>query len=178
MSWKFHKTAGQCAGCNKAMADGESHFSMLRLEGENLLREDRCLACWQVYAIPESGIFWKTVHYVSPQKKKQIDFEALREIFLQLCEKKETGREALHYLVTLLLVRKKILKIRELKRTEGQDAMIVGFSRSQETFEIPVPDLDPAKLEALKGELKELFGESDAESPVAAPAASSAPAAS
>lgn len=159
MSWKIHKTAGQCGGCQRALSDGEAHFSLLRLEGENLLREDRCLACWQGFAAPADAIFWKTTHFVSPQKKKQIDFEALREIFLQLCEKKEPARAALHYLVTLLLVRKKILKIRELKRSEGQDSMIVGFSRSKESFEIPVPDFDPAKLEELKNELKALFGE-------------------
>ncbi len=155
--WKIQKNIGSCFVCKRVFSDGESHYSLLQIGIDSLSREDRCLECWKNNSAPVDAIFWRTKHFLSPQQKRAIDFDGLRELFLQLCEKREPAREALHYLVALLLVRKKILKIREWKRDSKQESLLLGFPRSQESFEIPVPDLPAEKLQALRDELKSLF---------------------
>lgn len=161
MSWKIRKQVGVCSGCGKSFQDGEAHFSVLHLSGEEVRREDWCLGCWTAREVPAEDIFWKTRHFLSPQRRRAIDFDALREVFLQLCERRQPGQEALHYLVALLLVRKKVLKPREVRRLPRGEVLVVAFPRSQEKFEIPVPELPPDRLDSLKQELKALFGEGE-----------------
>lgn len=171
MSWKIRKTVGSCNVCQRKFSDEEKHYSLLQIQGEQLGREDRCIECWQKNLAPQDAIYWKSQFFLSPQKKRAIDFDGLREAFLQLTEKCEPTQESLFYLITLLLVRKKILKIREFKRVQDRECLVVAFSRARELHQVPVPDLSPEKLEPLKRELKAFFGDTENADPVhAAPA--------
>ncbi len=165
MSWKISKKEGHCEICEKNLQDKEEHYSSLSFEGEKISRRDFCIECWEKNAKNGSEFFWRTRHELGAQKKRKIDYDGLRDLFVQLCENRSPEKESLHYIVGLLLIRKRLLKIHGVEKLGQGESLQVGFSRSPERYSLPVPNLDPQHLDALKAELVDLLGEPSEENP-------------
>ena len=162
-AWKIARRAPACGLCGAPFADGEEHYSLLRLE-EGLQRSDRCLGCFRSRPAAETEFFWRTKFVRDRRRRIAVDLEALREAFLALPPAGD--RSELRYLIALLLLRKRALRLLETKKGEGDspDVLVVApkrpgdRGRGGEPIEIPVPPLSPERIDALREELRTLLG--------------------
>lgn len=165
--WKFRRRTGACTGCNTAFEDGARHVSVLSVAQEMLAREDLCLVCWQgraqgagsqSAATAESLVFWFTRHKEG-KRGMQLDLPTLEAVFLRLEGRSEPKLAELRYLLCLLLMRKKRLKIDRILRGEGAqgESMIVHRPRRKEALRVWVYDFSAERMDALKGDLLSLF---------------------
>src|SRR5262249_31045932 len=96
------------------------------------------------------------------------DVEALREAFARLAGSEET--KGLRYLVALLLLRKKALRLVETRRGERDepDQIVVSAGKGKtDRIEVVVPVLSAETLDSLRSQLRSLLGieESEARDP-------------
>lgn len=150
--WKFRRRAGICDGCEVRFADGDRHVSALRIVGEELSREDHCLHCFGRQPAAEELFFWYTRHHVG-KRALQLDLATLEQLFLTLEGRPESRVRELRYVLCLLLMRKRRLKLDRVLRDAGGEAMLVHRPRRKESLRVFVFEFSPDRLAVLKNDL-------------------------
>ena len=170
-SWKIRRRRGTCSTCERAFDEGEPHFSMLALRGDELEREDLCRACWRqrpaadatpgvagAESTPARELFWwRTRHTLARRGGLALNLDALEGVFLGLEGRAEAPLRELRFVLCLLLLRKRRLKIERILRDADGEAMLVRRPRHKEELRVPVFDFPAEKLEELRGRLREIF---------------------
>ncbi len=162
--WKLSRKEDACTRCERSFEADEPHYSVLRVTEEQLSREDNCPACFQ--ARREEGgedlIFWRGRFRVG-KKALAVDFEAIEGLFLALEGRKEKELRELRYLLCLLLMRKKKVKlVRTAKKKDGE-AMVMRRPRRTEELLVYVFEFTSERAEELRGKLRAIFEGADVE---------------
>jgi hypothetical protein len=162
-TWTFRRRHGACARCERAFEDGEVHWSALAVAHEQLAREDCCRACWRALdegpadARPAWIFWWRTRHEVARRAGLALNLEAIEALFLGLEGRAETRLRELRYVLCLLLMRKRRLKIERIARDGEGESMFVRRPRRQESLRVFVFDFDAARMGELREELRTVF---------------------
>jgi hypothetical protein len=162
-TWTFRRRHGACARCERAFEPDEVHWSALAVAQEQLVREDCCRACWR--DLEESAadgrpawlFWWRTRHEVARKAGLALNLEAIEALFLGLEGRGETRLRELRYVLCLLLMRKRRLKIERIARDEEGESMLVRRPRRQESLRVFVFDFDAARMGELREELRTVF---------------------
>jgi hypothetical protein len=168
--WTFRRRQGWCAACERRFEEGERHASTLAIRGEQILREDVCAACFRADSPGsrprESDVFWWMTRQRADKKRTlALDLEALERLFERLEPEGASAARELRFVLCLLLMRKRRLKLERVVRggkDEGE-AMLVRKPRRRETTRVQVFDFAPERLEELRRELEEAFEEVEPE---------------
>jgi hypothetical protein len=174
--WRIDRREPRCAGCERSFGEGEAIFSLLHIAADGLRREDRCPGCFEVPAPAPDRLFWRTRHQTDRRLRFAVDFEAIQELFLALEGRREERLLELRYLLALLLLRKKRLKLVGVRRhdqrpgDERGETLCLRRPRRQEEFEVLVFPLDSERVRVLQTDLARVFQGAGVES-LAAPAA-------
>ena len=155
--WRIRRREERCERCERAFLEGESIFSLLFVEDGRLRREDACPACFEGRTGGGELVFWRTRHRQGRTRALTVDFEAIEELFLALASREEERLLELRYLLALLLLRKKRLKLTGMRRNEGKSAMVLARPRREEELLVAVFELAPERIEALREELGRIF---------------------
>jgi hypothetical protein len=160
--WNIHRRDERCAGCERVFADGEHHFSALHLapagSPEGFAREDRCATCFEGVADrADTLVYWRTEHRARERRGLAIDFDSIERLFLALAGRAEARLAELQYLLALLLLRKKRLKLVRVVRAEGSERLVLRPARRTDELEVAVFDLTPARAEELRRDLERVF---------------------
>ena len=158
--WKIHRKDESCTRCERTFEEGEALFSVLRISGEGLSRDDLCRTCFPAGEDEGTGedlIWWRTRRRPQARRGLAVDFEAVEGLFLALGGREEEQLRELRYLLALLLMRKRRLKLIRVKRRADGELMIVRRPRRKEELEVFVFDLTPERAEELRGQLEGLF---------------------
>ena len=159
--WRIHKREPSCTRCERAFEEGEVFFSVLPLEEDRLQRQDLCAGCFEVPRSTPDLFYWRTHHRTDRRARFAVDFEAIEELFLRLEPGPERGPAArlqeLRYLLALLLLRKKRLKLVGVRRNADGEILCVRRPRRQEEYLVTVFELDSERAAVLKAELARVF---------------------
>ncbi len=156
--WKFRRRQGACAACEVHFADGDRHVSSLVIVAEEVRREDHCPACFAKRQGTHDLFYWHTRHRIG-KRALQLDLSTLEQLFLQLEGREEPRVRELRYVLCLLLLRKRRLKLdRVVRGTDSEgEAMILHRPRRKESLRVFVFDFQPERLDALKSDLLRLL---------------------
>lgn len=179
--WKLTRKGDACTRCERAYEDEEPYYSVLFVRGDELVRQDVCTGCFGPPDAegapanpgtpdgedpPENLIFWRGRHRIG-KKAVAVDFEVVEGLFLALEGREETRLRELRYLLALLLMRKKRLKlVRTAKKKDGE-AMLMRRPRRKEELLVYVFDLQGERAETLRAELRRIFEGADLEAVLA-----------
>lgn len=185
--WKITRRRGLCTACERGFEDGERLVSTLRLGPEGLERGEFCQAWWHrrpedargeacaaacrahaAGADASDGVedvfWWATRHSVEAKKTVALDLESLERLFLELEDREELRLRELRYLLCLLLMRKRRLKVLKIERGADGESFVVRRPRREERHRVFVFDFAPERMEELRNELQSIFD--GAEGPV------------
>jgi len=163
-TWSFRRRKGHCTACERAFEGGEPHFSALLVEGEQLARHDLCKTCWRVQEGAGPGVlfWWRTHHAEDKRKGLALNLEAIEGLFLGLEGRTERHLRELRYVLCLLLLRKRRLRIERIERSADGESMRVRRPRRKETLQVFVFDFDAERMDQLRGELQRVFDSDEA----------------
>ncbi len=157
MEWKIKPGLEKCGQCDRAFDEGGAYYSTLKVEDDSVLRKDYCTSCFD----PEESadkIFWRArVVVQDAAMKRKVDFNILRELFFQMVNSKSASLASLTYLVGLVLVRKRYLRLVGFFSEGGVDLMRVQRRSGEPVISIEMPLLEAKDLELLKEQLSELL---------------------
>jgi hypothetical protein len=154
---KLERRSGACLACGREFTGGETIVSAIFLpEGEEAFaRKDLCPDCFEK-AEAEPFSIWRGTQPLPVEDKHRVDFDLALRFLAKLVEEAEEDREGLVYVLTLLLSRKRRVKVLETKR----ERLVVSVPGDEEdaVVEIPVPTIDGETAEQVQLQLAELFG--------------------
>jgi hypothetical protein len=155
--WKIHRREERCACCEAPFREGEHHFSILLFGAAGFEREDRCPICFAGGEASGELVFWRTEHRPRERRGLALDFDSIERLFLALAGRGEECLAELGYLLALLLLRKKRLKLVRVVRLEAGERLVVRQPRRTEELQVPVFDLSPERAEELRRDLERVF---------------------
>jgi hypothetical protein len=162
MEWKIDRIRDRCSACSQPFQHDQRLLSVVEFDGERPVRRDLCAACG-----PKPGsraLWWEARFELQSPKKKRVDFDRLLRIFEAWQAKSSSeapgdgGDDALLYLITLLLVRKRYLRMVDLVSEGGRDFLRLRRpGPAERSYLAPAPLLQPADLPALRQRLEDLI---------------------
>jgi hypothetical protein len=163
--YKIESSRRTCHECHRQFQPRDEYVSALfevetdAAHSNGLMRLDFCDEHWQVNRT-EQLAYWRTRVPLpeEPRKKRLvIDDERLLDVFFRLDGTADPGRVDLRYVIALMLIRKRRLKLDGSRRRGNESFMIVRKSRSKETFEVMDRRLSDEAVLAVSGEIGKLL---------------------
>ena len=167
--WKIERRKPACAepSCERPFEDGDRHISCLLLREGEFLREDLCLTCWRAKHGDEEPdqqaeggdelFWWRTRHEEQKKRTVQLDLASLEQLFVQLEGREERKVRELRYVLCLLLMRKRRVKVEKIQRGAEGESFIVKRPRRDERFQVFVFDFDAEQMDAVRTQLQAVF---------------------
>lgn len=158
--WKVNRSQRVCAVTAKVFAAGDSFFSALQEEGDSFVRYDYATDIWP--DVDKSAFFsyWKTHIPEKDQEKKnrlKIDTEAFYTFFSSLRSQQKNRNPLFTYLLALILIRKRILRLDEIEKSPDGEGLIIYDTRTKEEIRIDVPIVTEEDLQEARNELEQIF---------------------
>lgn len=157
--WQVGKSTHQCARSGRLLVVGETYYSALVEEGEGFARLDLSQESWPEEDRAVFFSYWKTKVQAPEdvQKKLVIDVEAFYTFFLNLMEVEDGSKALFRYLVALILVRKRILRLDEIAKSPEGDQLIIYDRRTEKVLAIDCPEVTEDRLEEAQEQLNQIF---------------------
>lgn len=148
-----------CMACERLVAPGEEMVSALIFNGVEFERKDWCVACWEGVRQEDLYSFWRAV---VPEKEEQprartVNVSVLRDLFLRLAEEKDPSKEAITFLIGMILVQKRVLKFRSVRTEKKKRIVVLGKPRSRTVYPVVDPELDADQMERMREELRQIL---------------------
>ncbi|MBI5365122.1 MAG: hypothetical protein HZA53_18235 [Planctomycetes bacterium] len=156
IEWKFRRKDGRCTTCSAEFPETARHASVLSVAGDEVRREDLCVTCWEARAHDRDLFYWFT-RRAKGKAGLVLDLVTLEQLFLQLEGRGERPVRELRYLVALLLMRKRRLKLDRVTRGPDGEAMVCRRPRRKEAFTVFVFDFTAERMDELRQKLAGLF---------------------
>jgi hypothetical protein len=154
--YEIQRFTRQCAASGREMAPGEEFYSVLTVDGAELVRRDYAKAAWP--GPPEGAIGWWKSQVPGPDAKRL--HWAPNEVMLQFFEQLEQqpGREDVRYVLTLLLLRRRVLRMeREDGDAEGRQVLVVYCPRRETSYQVLVAVPEETRIQQIQDELAQLL---------------------
>jgi hypothetical protein len=144
--------ARACSRCGREFSPEEQYLSALFEEGAGFHRLDCCAGCWQG---PPTGSFayWRgRVPTRDERPARFVEDGELVELFARLGGAVEPRQTAFRYLLGVLLVRKRLLR---LVRSGGRggEGMVVEDPANEARYEVAFPALTAPELAAVSAQM-------------------------
>ena len=159
MHYEIARNSKSCCVSGKPIEPGAIYYSVLIDTVTGLERRDYSPEHWD--GPPEDSIgFWRgRVPVATDQvKPKPPRIENMLGLFQQLAAKHEQNRssadsERLLYVLALLLLRKKRLKLHEIEQLDDQEIMAVSLVKGEDIFRIQDPNLTDKHIHEVESKL-------------------------
>lgn len=172
-AWKIPTAAATCSVCENELVTGSTVTVVLSLGDDGPGRHDVCSDC----EAPEAsdGIFWRRKVPDLGDGKPVVDYAMLREIFGRLVERPEESYRRLSYLVALVLVRKRHLRLLGFEARDGKEVMRVSRAAGEPAVDVPAPYLSAEDMVETRDMLTRLLAADLPDEGLLAPTALSEP---
>lgn len=175
--WEIARVTGRCATTGRELAEGESYYAVLLESAAGLERRDYSVEGWSG---PPEGSFchWKGRIPVKQKKSGPIslDPELLTHLFLLLEQSDSEPMQQLRFVLGLLLMRKRLVRLETTKQEEGREFWQLKLLQDGSSHTVPNPQLSNEHVDRLSAQLLALLsGEVDAVSMMEQPAATAEP---
>lgn len=149
------RASRSCAATGRELRDGERFFSALVPAGAQLERRDYSPEGWT--GPPAEALAWwqATMPSRSARRARLAPNDVLLELFEELAARPEVQDQ--RYVLALLLVRRRVLRLEENIAAGGQDVCRLFCPRNEQTYEVPVAVPDAERAQEIQDELARLL---------------------
>jgi hypothetical protein len=155
MEYEIHKSTRHCAVTGRELSPGETFYSVLKREGSGVVREDYAREAWQ--GPPAAAIgWWKSRVPTTDARKMQW---APNEVMLDLFEgfADQPAQADLHYVLALLLVRRRVMRWEDTEQDEGRETMVLYCPRRDTEYRVLAEPPAESRVAEIQQELARLL---------------------
>jgi hypothetical protein len=139
LDFEVQRSTRRCAATDRPLEPGDECYSVLEIVGADVVRKDYCREAWS--GPPEAAFGWWKSRVPDPviRKIKVAPNDVLLELFDRLAD--QPALEDLRYVLTLLLVRRRVFRLETADETAG-DSDVPRSTESIETMSVYCPKRD------------------------------------
>jgi hypothetical protein len=162
LDFEIQRSTRRCAATDRALEPGEICYSVLEVQGAEIVRKDYGASAWS--EPPGEAFGWWKSRVPEPHAKKikLAPNEVLLKLFDQLAERPES--EDMRYVLALLLVRRRVLRLEgpalpAAKPSSAADVqtMAVFCPAREASYDVTVVMPSDERIEAIQQQLSELL---------------------
>jgi hypothetical protein len=156
IDFDIQRCSRRCVATDREFTPGEMFYSVLIPQGAEVVRQDYSQRAWE--GPPENAIGWWRSQLPEPHAKRGnwAPHEVMLDYFQRLQE--QSGQEDVRYVLTLLMVRRRIFRLEDSQVDEaGREHLIVFCPRSETEYRVLVVPPDAARAVAIQEELARLL---------------------
>jgi hypothetical protein len=155
LDFEVQRCTRRCAASNRALEPGDWCYSVLEVQGADVIRKDFAAESWS--GAPEGAVGWWKGRVPEPSAKKikLAPNDVLLELFDQLAE--QPDQADLRYVLTLLLIRRRVLRVDLGANDNEQNQMSVYCPKRDVTFEVAVSMPNGPRIDEIQNQLSELL---------------------
>ncbi|MBN1912089.1 MAG: hypothetical protein JW818_20385 [Pirellulales bacterium] len=156
MDYEIQRPTRHCHATQRELAPGETYYSVLLSEGDDLERRDYSVEAWE--GPPEDAVGWWKAEIPSAKSKKR--HWAPNDVMLQFFDELDAQEERrdMRYVLALLLVRRRVMRHEETERDdEDRETLVLYCPRREETYRVEAVAPDPKRVQAIQEELAALL---------------------
>ncbi len=157
--WHVARSSRTCAQSGAAIEAGQPFYSALVETDETFERKDYSPGAWPEVDKGAFFSYWKNKGGAAEAggKRPAIDFDRLLFFFDSLEDAEERQKRLFRYVLALILVRRRRLRLDDMSRTEQGDRLVVYDRRSERTVEVLAPEATREELEQVQARLSQIF---------------------
>jgi hypothetical protein len=140
----------------REFAPGETYYSVLVTEGAELKRYDYAADVWKGPPAEALG-WWKSQ---IPDQKALRKHWAPNDMMLNFWDElaDQPDKQDMRYVLTLLLVRRRVFRLDEEKRdAQGRELLVVYCPRREATYQVPAVTPEQTRVDQIQEELAALL---------------------
>ncbi|MCH2145702.1 MAG: hypothetical protein MK082_11250 [Phycisphaerales bacterium] len=173
-SYKLGRFIGTCAATDRTLEPGTECIACLCEPGEaeiadgalGLVRREYCLEAWESGSRPQGLFSWWRTRMPEPDAPRRVlvDDDALLDLFDRLGSEDDDRRRGFRWVLGLILVRKKLLRLEGSARTEEGDVFLLrrrGTDPALPPIEMLDPKLEEDDARKIADELGEIMASDD-----------------
>ncbi len=162
IEWNIQSRAHACESCALPFADKQAYSTVLFEAAKELCRSDICEPCAQktgdTRTRPGYISHWHGIYEAPPAEPVDaIQKDTAETILRKLTEQNDPRYAPAAYILAVMLERKRILKVKEQVRREGQRIFIYEQPKTGDIFTIADPNLHLNQLEEVQRDVAQLL---------------------
>lgn len=155
--WKLPGRAERCSGCQGPLAAGTLVTTLVRLSPAGPERRDLCASCGESVDSQGDELFWRRLRPEGDGPRRVVDYAMLRELFGRMLGRPDELYRRLSYLVALVLIRKRHLRLQGFEVRNGREVMVVTRGPGEPPLDVPAPFLTAEDMVGVRGHLTRLL---------------------
>ncbi|RLS52129.1 MAG: hypothetical protein DWH91_17440 [Planctomycetota bacterium] len=153
MDYQFGSPAKVCAASGKPLGPGSECISALVEQNGRLVRLDYLLEHWPGEPLHAVGTWRFRVPEATVQAQRVLDTDTLLRFFEQLTEDANPGLDRMRYVLSLLLLQRRRLKLEGSRRDGETEQLLFHGSKGEGPFEVPDHQLTADEISQLQTEM-------------------------
>jgi len=155
--WEIKKTLGQCWGSGKKFEVGTEYYAALVETADGFERRDFSVEFWQEQN-PEVYCYWKS-KMLPPDRKRRlfVDDDMLMTFFERLADETAPEKVNFRFVLTLILMRKRILKYDSSELKEGKEIWTLRVTGEKRGVHVVNPHLSEDQVAELSSQIGEVL---------------------
>jgi hypothetical protein len=153
MDYQLKPLGKTCSQTGMPFGPGDVCYSAVVEKGSEWLRLDFSAGAWA--GPPEGALgYWRVTVPAHETKRRALDPDALLRHFEQLCEDANPARDKFRYVLALLLVQRRRLRITQTRNSAGADVLELSGMQGEGPFEVRDQHLSESEITLLQQELE------------------------
>ena len=156
MDFEVQRCSRHCTATERELKPGEEYYSVLLDDGASVERLDYSTQAWQ--GPPEGTVAWwkSRIPDRTTNKKKWAPNDVMLHFFEGLAEREDQAD--MRYVLGLLLVRRRVLRLEEAETDEGGNEILVLYSPKREmTYKLTTAVPEESRINEIQDALAKLL---------------------
>lgn len=156
--YQIQPNTRRCAVSGRELQSGEKYYSVLIDKGGTLLRQDFAADAW--HGPPDNAFSFWCGRVPTPERgqRPRIDDDLLADCFGRLERQTEPAQVNFRYVVGLLLMRRRRLKLEETRVEAGQETLRLRCARTGAVYAMVNPGLPGEEMARIQEEVFKVLG--------------------
>ncbi|MDA0658278.1 MAG: hypothetical protein O2931_03710 [Planctomycetota bacterium] len=155
MEFEVKRLTKRCATTDQELRAGEVYFSALVQQGAEVVRQDFCSEAWQGPPTGTIGWWTGTVPSLETTRTHWAPQDVMLHLFEELAD--QPDQADLRYLLTLLMIRRRILRVQNTENVGGSEFLIVHSAKLDQDIRVQVITPSPARKQVIHEYLQRLI---------------------
>lgn len=156
MDFEVQRCTRQCAVTGRPFEPGATIYTVLSVEGAEVVRNDYSAEAWK--GPPEGALgWWKSQ---TPEKNAKRLHWAPNDVMLDMFERleDEPDQRDMRFVLALLLARRRVLRLEDSRREpDGRESMELYCPRNEKSYQVETQFPTEQRTEAIQEELAMLL---------------------